>query len=218
MLAVTSVAGALWVGTTVDAQAEGTVSVYGGFNASPHSVVKTTAPGGALTRNSVGWDGASFSMPPYYGVRGTWWLDQAPEWGVALDFTHSKVKADPLPAGFTTLEFTDGINFLTANLLYRHDMGTQLTPYGGVGVGLSIPHVETNGPTVGGFSTLEYQVTGIAAQALIGVDYKIDDYWSVFGELKSTYGQVEADLNGGFKLDTDIISNQIIVGVTYKLF
>lgn len=214
-LAATTV---LSLGGAIDnAHAEATISAYGGFNFSPHSRVKTKGPAGN-TSNSVGWDGASFSMPPYWGVRGTYWLYDMPQFGIAVDFTHAKVKADPLPTGFSTLEFTDGINFLTANALYRHDLGSGWTPYGGVGLGLSVPHVEVAGPEVGGFETLEYQVTGFAAQALIGVDYEIDDRWSVFSEFKSTYGQVDADLKSGYSLDTDIISNQVILGVTFKLF
>jgi len=203
--------------TTGAAQAEATISVYGGANFSPHSTVKTrSAAGQAETRRNVGWDGASFEMPPYYGVRATWWLEQMPSVGIAIDFTHAKVMADPIPAGFTKLEFTDGINFLTANALYRHQMDNGFTPYAGIGLGLSIPHVEVD--FAGGNSTSEYQVTGVAAQALVGVDYKLTDDWSIFVEGKSTYGQVDADLTGGGSLDTNIISNQVIFGVTYKLF
>ena len=141
-----------------------------------------------------------------------------PDYGVALDFTHAKVKADPLPTGFDVLEFIDGINFLTLNGLYRRPLDNGFTPYGGIGLGLSIPHVEVEGASVNNLVTEEYKITDFAAQALIGVDYAIDDNWSVFGELKTTYGQVEADLTGGGSLETDIISNQVIFGVTYKLF
>ena len=203
--------------TTGAAKAEATISVYGGASFSPHSTVKTRSAAGAPeTRRNVGWDTDSFEMPPYYGVRATWWMESMPSVGFAVDFTHAKVLANPLPAGFTKLEFTDGINFLTANALYRHQMDNGFTPYAGVGLGLSIPHVEVD--FAGGPSTSEYQVTGFAAQALVGVDYKIPDNWSVFLEGKSTYGQVDADLASGGSLDTDIISNQIIFGVTYKLF
>jgi len=204
-------------GISVQAFAEATISVYGGANFSPHSVVKTNGPTPS-TRNTVGWDGVSFSSPPYWGLRGAWWLEEVQNVGIAIDYTHSKVKASPLPPGFNKLEFTDGINFLTANALYRKDMGNGFTPYGGIGLGLSVPHVEAGGPAVGGFKTIEYQVTGLAAQALVGIDYAINDKWSLFGELKSTYGQVNADLNGGYKLKTNIVSNQIIFGVTYKLY
>lgn len=207
------------IGLSAPAFSEATISVYGGANFSPHSRVKTTDENGDQTSsNSVGWDGASFSMPPYYGVRATWWLEQMPEFGLAVDFTHAKVKADPLPGGFSTLEFTDGINFLTANALYRHDMGNRFTPYAGIGIGAAIPHVEVAGAggVVGPKETMEYQITGIAGQIFVGVDYQVDDHWSVFGELKSNYGVVDADLSGGHNLETNIISNQVILGVTFK--
>lgn len=196
--------------------AEGALSVYGGANFSPHSGVDYRLGNGTTGKVSPAWDGASFEMPPYYGVRATWWIETMPEFGFALDFTHAKVKADPVPAPFTKLEFTDGINFLTANAIYRNQMDNGFTPYAGVGVGLAIPHVEAIVPGV--TNTQEYQITGVAAQAFVGVDYKLNENWSVFGELKSTYGQVDADLNGGGNLDTHVISNQIIVGVTYTLF
>ena len=182
----------------------------------PTQVVKSSNSATAATSNIlVGWEGASFSLPPYYGARATWWLDSMPELGIALDFTHSKVVATPLPGGFTTLEFTDGINFLTVNALYRWKFDNGFTPYVGVGAGLTIPHVEVDGPFFQG-RTFEYQVTGFAAQAMVGLDYKLTDNWSMFGEIKSTYGVVDAKLFGGDSLETEIISNQVIFGVTYS--
>ncbi|MEM1038823.1 MAG: outer membrane beta-barrel protein [Pseudomonadota bacterium] len=199
------------------AQAETTLSIFGGANFSPHSTVDYDFNSGTSGSETVAWDGASFEYPPYWGARINYWFDQAPAWGVGLEFTHAKVKADPLPADFDKLEFTDGINFLTLNAYYRYDTQTEWTPYAGVGLGLSIPHVEVieAGSTV---ETIEYQVTGFAAQALVGVDYAITDNWSAFAEYKMTYGQVEADLSDGGSLSTDIISNQILFGITYKLF
>ncbi|MEL6751265.1 MAG: autotransporter outer membrane beta-barrel domain-containing protein [Pseudomonadota bacterium] len=87
----------------------------------------------------------------------------------------------------------------------------------GAGVGLTIPHVEVNGPSLAQ-ETAEYQVTGVAAELTAGVDYALTENWSLFGEYKFNYGEVDADLKGGGSLDTDIISNQIFVGLTYKLF
>ncbi|MEE9375763.1 MAG: outer membrane beta-barrel protein [Rhizobiaceae bacterium] len=199
--------------------AETTLSIYGGANFSPHSRVEYhNSLTNTTTTTAVGWDGASFKMPPYYGVRATWWLDSAPEFGVALDFTHAKVEAAPLPAGFTTLEFTDGINYLTVNAMYRWDMGNGFTPYVGLGAGLTIPHVEVEAPGILQGRTFEYQVTGLAAQALAGVSYQFDDNWSMFGEIKTNYGVVNARLFGGDTLKTNIINNQVIFGFTYKLF
>ena len=206
------------VALSSSALAEMTLSVYGGANFSPHSSVDYNLNDGAGPQTfSPSWDGASFEFPPYYGIRGTWWMEDMPNWGIALDFTHSKVKANVPINGFGVLEFTDGINFFTANALYRWDeteMG--LRPYAGLGAGFVMPRVEvvhTNIPQ----ATDEFQLTGAAFQAMVGAEYAPTDDWSVFGELKSSYGMVDADLNGGGSLETNIISNQVILGVTYKL-
>ena len=112
----------------------------------------------------------------------------------------------------TTCAAVDTSSFTTTKILANAyaELGNYsgFTPYVGVGLGLSIPHVEVAGPAVGGTTTEEYQVTGVAVQALVGVDFAIDENWSVFGELKSTYGQVDADLNGGGNLDTHIMPSR----------
>ncbi len=195
------------------ASAEPAISVFGGGSFSPHAGVDYNLGNGTSGRVTPKWDAENFEAPPYYGVRATWWIETMPEFGLALDFTHAKAAADPVPAPFSVLEFTDGVNFLTANLLYRYQTESRFTPYGGIGVGLAIPHVEVTVPGV--TSTAEYQVTGVAAQAFIGLDTKIVDNWSVFGEYKAGYAQIDADLNGGGNIDTHVISHQFLLGVTY---
>ena len=32
--------------------------------------------------------------PPYWGVRGTYWFNSAPNWGLMIDYNHAKVIAD----------------------------------------------------------------------------------------------------------------------------
>ena len=73
--------------TVDEAQAEATFSLYGGHNSSPHSRVEYDLNLGAGPQNvTVGFDGKSFEMPPYYGVRGTWWLESKPQFGVGYRF------------------------------------------------------------------------------------------------------------------------------------
>ncbi|MEO0545589.1 MAG: outer membrane beta-barrel protein [Pseudomonadota bacterium] len=199
------------------AQAEMSISLYGGANFSPHSTVDYDFNNGTSGSDTVAWDGESFAYPPYWGARISYWFDEMPAVGLALDFTHAKVKADPLPADFKKLEFTDGINYLTLNAMYRHDMDNGWTPYVGIGAGLAIPHVEVT-DIAETTRTLDYQVTGLAAQAMVGVDYAITDNWSAFAEYKMTYGEVDAELDGGGTLNTEVISNQVLFGITYKLF
>ena len=195
------------------------VSGYSGYITSPHSDVDTSAasvPGS--TSFHVGWDGKPFQMPPFWGARVTYWPDRWENWGFAVDFAHSKVYAQ-LSGGVATvydkLEFTDGLNLLTANALYRHPTDSRFTPYAGVGAGIAFPHVEVtfDASTT---TTYGYQLTGPTVQALVGTDIAITDAVSTFLEYKFNYSWNTADLDDGGTLETNIINNQFIIGLTYK--
>jgi lipid A oxidase len=67
-LALALAGACLTLAATVPAAAEMGVSVYGGFQTAPHSDIEVSD--GPDFR--AGWEGKSFQMPPYYGVRGTW--------------------------------------------------------------------------------------------------------------------------------------------------
>lgn len=144
------------------AMAEVELSFYGGAQNSPHSVVSvagdTVIPDDEFR---MGWVGKSFSAPPYYGIRATVW--KTPSFGYGLDFAHNKIypQEGDLPAGYETLEFTDGLNTLTINVYRRWENALgSISPYVGGGLGVAIPHVEV---TYGGSETFGYQVTGPAA-------------------------------------------------------
>ena len=212
-----ALAGLSSIAFTRGAAAETTLSFYLGSNSSPDSMVNYDFNlGGGPMSKLVAWDGETFKMPPYFGLRATWWLDNHPNWGLAIDNVHAKIAASPMPDGFTTLEFTDGVNMLTGNLHYRFLNASRLTPYAGVGVGFTMPHVEVTN-TAGTSHTFEYQFGGPAVQVLVGLETRINDRWSVFGELKLARFWIDADLSGGGSLSTDITSRQIAAGVTYTL-
>jgi lipid A oxidase len=203
------------------AQAEFQLSIYGGANTANDGDVTLTQ--GALSGTyGVEWFGESFQSPPYYGVRGTYWLTNfnLPRWGVAIDVTHAKVSADKsapsLSGTFSTLEFTDGINTATLNALYRMPFNERFSAYAGAGAGVAFPHVEVETvPSVG--RTFEYQVTGPAAEALIGADFKLGYGFSVFGEYKASYTWNEADLVGGGTLKANVLTHQFAVGLSLTL-
>lgn len=196
------------------AAAEFELSVYTGWQTSPHSTVKGSDPGGVGDFNfTAGWDGKSFEAPPYYGVRGTWWRSDT--LGFGLEFNHAKVYADAeslAESGFDRLEFTDGINLLTVNVFRRFPNAPHgFTPYVGGGVGVSVPHVDVQ--SAGG-KTFEYQLTGPAVQWVAGASFPVSERWSVFGEYKGSYSQNKADLASGGTLETNIVTNALNLGVS----
>lgn len=198
------------------ARAEFELSIYTGVQTSPHSVVKGDEPDGMGDFNfTAGWEGKSGSPPPYYGIRGTWW--QSETLGYALEFNHAKVYADgetKSDHGFERLEFTDGLNLLTVNVMRRFPLDDRRwTPYVGAGLGVAIPHVDVETEDS---KTFGYQLTGPAVQWIAGVSYPVSESWSVFGEYKGSYSQNKADLDGGGTLETNIVTNALNLGVSFN--
>lgn len=165
-----------------------------------------------FTAEKVGWDGEPFEDPIYYGVRVVRWFEGGLRGGM-LDFTHSKVLARmqedvafrgtldgaPAPARarigdiFRKLEFTHGHNMLTLNGLWRlPSLNARLGPYVGIGAGVSLPHSEVQMKREPG-RTYEYQYTGPALQALIGIEFRVPRM-SYFLEYKFTFAKYEAPL------------------------
>jgi lipid A oxidase len=133
---------------------------------------------------------------------------------------HSKAVADlggAAGATFDRLEFTDGNNILLFDVMYRFNplMNGKLVPYVGAGIGVTIPHVEVT-LVGGGNTTYEYQLTGLAAQVLVGLEYKLNETWSVFAEGRLSYSHINADLTGGGTLETDLWSPQLAIGLSYR--
>jgi lipid A oxidase len=196
------------------------IGLYGGMNESSHTYAELSD--GIVTEGGYfKWEGNSFEMPIYYGAKATYWLDTMP-WGFGIDFTHAKAYADldqlGGPGNYTTLEFTDGLNLVTANAYYRHDWDSGLRVYGGGGAGVAIPHVEvttTANTVVGETETFGYQLTGPAFQAVVGGSYEFADNWRVFAEYKLSYAVVDADLDGGGSFSTDFTSHHVLAGLSY---
>jgi len=198
------------------AHAEWEISVYGGVQSSPHSSVSIRGDDVLEDRDfRAGWEGRSLDTPPYYGIRATYWVSDI--WGIGVEHNHAKVYADDATldeTGFERLEFSDGINIETVNV-WRRFPGAfgPVTPYLGAGLGISVPNVEL---TDEGTRTFEYQVTGPAMALVAGGRYDLDETWSIFGEYKFTYSQNEAELDSGGTLRTDIVTNALNIGVSYR--
>lgn len=208
-------AGAVFAALANPASAEMAVSVYGGFQTAPHSDIDVSDQADFR----AGWEGKSFQAPPYYGVRGTWWMDNLgkPNLGLAVDFTHAKVYADSetlANSGWSHFEFSDGINLLTLNALYKMPIeGSKFVPYVGAGAGINVPHVEV---TRASGRTFDYQLGGATVQAQAGVAYEFTDNWAAFVEYKGNYSWVDVDIDSGASLKTNILTNAVNMGVSYK--
>lgn len=214
MIARKTISGALFAAFAVPAAAEVELSFYGGYQSALPSDVTIRDDVIGDRDLSIDWEGRPFTLPPYYGVRVTRW--QSPTFGYGLDFTHNKLYPEDgdVPDDISQLEFTDGLNTLTANAYYRFAPTAQgITPYVGGGLGVSIPYVEL---TADGSDTREYQITGPAATVIAGASMPLDDRWSVFGEYKGTFTSNEGDLDTGGTISTDVFTNAINVGVSFN--
>ena len=175
-----------------------------------------------FTMANVGWDGKPFKSPIYYGLRVARWGESR---GLMLDFTHSKtisrpdetvdltgvIRGAPAPAKarigalFKHLEFSHGHNTLLVTGLARlASLAPRVSPYVGVGGGVSLPHTEVQ--MVGEPArTYEYQYAGPAAQALVGLEFKLANT-SVFFEYKFTFADYAAPLS---RLDGNILPTDL---------
>jgi lipid A oxidase len=218
------------------AAAEMQIGVYGGWSESFDSDIHLSQPGGTnLTLNDVSWESESFQPPPYWGLRGTYWLNSAPSWGLMLDYNHAKVIADQgavvsvtgtrdgvkrgpkdrVGDTFQVMEFTNGLNEIFFGGQYRW-MFDRWTPYVGVGVGFAFPHVEVRRAGLGQPYTYDYEVTGVAVEGLVGLEYHLTQRFSLFGDYKLSYSNNDASLKDGGSLQTDVVTNHFILGVSYR--
>ncbi len=208
-------AAALTAAIAGPAAAEMELSIYSGVQEVPHSKLSGTYPAGGTFSRRIKWSGESFAAPPYYGARAMWWRPSNIGWGV--EFTHAKAyasNADMTALGFTSLEFTDGHNLVTLNVMKRWpDRWGGFTPYAGAGLGVAVPHVDA---TVGASRTYGYQLTGPAARLTAGAKYDLNEKWAVFGEYQFTYSDNDVDLNGGGSMETTLITNALNFGLSYK--
>lgn len=208
LMGASALAGAT-MGVATAAHAELELSFYIGSQSSPHSNIDDSV----LGEGRVRWLGKSFESPPYYGARATWWTSE--KWGFGIEANHAKVYAEnKLALGYNVLEFTDGLNLVTANAFRRFPNAGRFTPYVGAGIGIAVPHVEIQ--RIGESRTFEYQLTGPAVILVAGASYEINDKWSVFAEYKGSYSRNRAEVDAGGTLTTNIVTNAVNLGVSYS--
>ncbi|PRX07271.1 UNVERIFIED_ORG: lipid A oxidase [Martelella mediterranea] len=206
---------AAMAGSAGSAAAEMTLSLYGGYQSAPHSEIDIDG----VRAFTAGWEGRSFTWPVYWGARGTLWLDdyQMPNLGIALDFSHTKVYADDetlAKAGWSHFEYSDGLNLLTLNALYRFPLNdSKWTPYVGLGAGINVPHVEVTRPSG---RTYGYQFGGPTLQAQAGLAYSFARNWDAFLEYKANYSWVDVDIDSGDSMKSNIWTNAVNLGVSFS--
>lgn len=190
------------------------LSFYTGVQTAPHSGVTGNDPALGAFDFRAAWEGKPFEAPPYYGVRAMWWRPSG--WGFGVEVNHAKVYADDetrAENGFERLQFSDGLNLVTANVMRRWKTDSRWTPYVGGGLGFSVPYVHV---TTAAGGTTGYQFGGAAVILVAGASYSLNDRWDVFGEYKGSFSSNTIDLDSGGELETDIVTNALNIGVTYK--
>ena len=55
-----------------------------------------------------------------------------------------------------------------------------------------------------------------AGAVMLGAQVALTERWSVFGEYKATYSVNEGDLDGGGTIETDVVTNALNLGVSYR--
>lgn len=191
------------------------LSLYGGYQFSPNSSVSIKGH----SSFEADWEGKSFQSPLYYGARGTWWLGETTKknLGISLDFSHAKAYATEETldkADLSRLEFSDGLNLLTLNALYRiKNPKSKWVPYAGIGAGINIPHVELYRSSG---KTFEYQVGGPTLQAQLGIAYQATTSISAFAEYKANYSFIDVSIDSGNTLNTNIFTNAFNMGLSYS--
>lgn len=236
-------AGALVIVSTGSVTAQLAVGVYGGLAHTSGSDVSLVQPGGTdLTFAGVSWSSESLESPPYYGLRLSYWFGRAAHWGVALDYTHAKMYAhleksvrvsgrrgamlvdgrERVADTFNGLSFSHGHNLLTVDGMYRwfpkgersDGFLGRMQLYAGLGLGIAIPHVETD---IDGVVTDEYQLSGPALEGLTGFNFDITRHIVLFAEYQLNYARLSGELADGGSLGVMPWTHQLALGLSVSL-
>ena len=214
------------------------IGLYGGGNSTPMADVFLKQPNGTdMVLKDVPWTGEPFEDPPYYGVRGIYWLPALPRLGAMIDFAHAKsislrqaeveqsgtLDGEPVPPRgkvgdtFTKLEYSHGLNFLTLNAIYRFGGWHQrFLPYIGAGAGLVIPHTEIARTNVARENwTYRYEISGPGFQGFAGLEMRLfpSRRYAIFGEYKAGYAINSTELLEGGTVTNNLWAHQAILGV-----
>jgi lipid A oxidase len=229
------------LGGTAGAQAEIVASVFGGAAITEDNDLRLRQSGGTdLTFHGVSYQGKDFETPPYYGARLSYFLSRESHWGFGLEFFHAKLFLnagetvhvtgirggvpvdgnEPVNATIDAFSISHGLNFLTADAIYRWFLGERgkeflgrFQPYVGLGAGAVIPHVESS---VGGVSFQEYQWHGPGVQAFVGMNFDLTRYLSLFFEYKFSYADLDSLSIPGGSISLTPWMHHLVTGISVR--
>jgi lipid A oxidase len=229
--------------TTFSARAEWLIEGFTGFSAGESSDLQLEQPGGtSLIFHNIPWEMHDFDEPMYYGYRVLYFPGRDSNWGFGLEFIHAKVYLDTsdsvrvtgtragtpvngtesLGDTFEGFNISNGINYLTADVLYRFFLDKQhpesflsrFQPYVGIGLGITVPHPE---PQLKGEPLrAKYQFGGFAAQAMAGVSFDITKYLLLYTEYKLSYAKFDDLSFTGGTIQMDLLEHHWVFGVGVK--
>ena len=194
--------------------------IYGGLQDTSPSRVSTFSDDGTPLNFDAEWDAKPLSMPPYWGIRSSFWDTKRTAW--EIDFVHSKAYANSQTLtqnGLDHLQFTDGINVLSVSRIWQlanQKSFPNLLPYVGFGGGVSLPYVEiikSSNPSIA--RTMKYQFGGLAGQAQVGVRYSITSDLNAIIEYKITYVGLDVETASSQDLKTNLVTNAFNVGFEF---
>ncbi len=222
------------------ARAEFVLSIFSGASLVEDNDLRLHQPGANLTFHNASYRTQDFESPFYYGARLAYFLPKHSNWGFGLEFFHSKMyleTGDSLQvtgsrAGvdvndtervnntITAFSLSHGLNILAADALYRWQFGEQgrdfisrLQPYVGGGIGVAIPHVESQIQNV---SFEEYQLDGPAFLAFVGVNFDLAKHLGLFVEYKFSYVELgNLEVPGG-SYEVSPMIHHFIAGLSVK--
>jgi lipid A oxidase len=223
------------------AKAEVELSIFTGVALSQDSDLDLHQRGGTdLTFHDVSFEGRDFSTPPYYGIRALWFPSQTSHWGFGAEFFHMKMYAqtddtvnvtgrrdgvgvngsERISDTIDSFSLSHGLNYALGDIVYRwmpgkrgEDFLGHLEPYAGIGLGLTVPHVESS---VNGNFHEEYQVHGPGVQALAGVNVLLTRHIGLMFEYKFTYSNLDSlDIPGG-SIEVTPLTHHLVTGLTFS--
>lgn len=228
-------------GVAPAARAELDLSVFTGVALTQDSDVDLHQSGGTdLAYRDVAFEGRDFETPPFYGARLLYFPSEQSHWGFGAEFFHIKLYAQTDETTHVTgrrnglpvdgneriddtlqqFSLSHGLNYALGDIVYRwlpgqrgEDFLGHLEPYVGLGLGASIPHVETE---VNGNFHEEYQFRGPGVQGLAGVNVNLTKHVGLLFEYKFTYSNLDSlDIPGG-SIEVTPLTHNIVAGLTFS--